>query len=68
MAKLGVHGCTCNYVFQTLSGFHQLYNAAVEEDEILVVYKNNIFPYAHQCNEATLAFAYALNRTMAGML
>ena len=29
-------------------------------------YTENIFPYAYQCNEATLSLAYALNKTIAG--
>lgn len=32
----------------------------------LTEYTDFVFPYAYHCHEATLAFAYALNKTIAG--
>ena len=55
---------------QTLSEFNSLYHDVVKREinsqNNLQNYSDYIFPYAYQCNEATLAFAYALNRTIAG--
>ena len=60
------------FIFQKLSEFNNLYLQVVQRDinlkNRLTEYTNYIFPYAYQCNEATLAFAYALNKTIAGEL
>ena len=59
--------CFC---VQTLSEFNSLYHEVVGRDvndqNNLEEFIDYIFPYAYQCNEATLAFVYALNKTIAG--
>lgn len=55
---------------QTLSEFKPLYNDAVNSDINKNIgireYVNNPFQYSYHCHEATLSFAYALNKTISG--
>ncbi|CAI8057390.1 hypothetical protein GBAR_LOCUS31275, partial [Geodia barretti] len=52
----------------TLREFRSLYYKAVQSDynknNGLMEYSDYIFPYAYHCHEATLTFAYALNKTV----
>ncbi|CAI8020636.1 Gamma-aminobutyric acid type B receptor subunit 1 [Geodia barretti] len=52
----------------TLREFRSLYYKAVQSDynenNRLMEYSDYIFPYAYHCHEATLTFAYALNKTV----
>ena len=56
---------------QTLREFNSLYKEAVRSDfnwlNGLMEYNNKPFTYSYQCHEATLAFANALNNTIAGL-
>ncbi|CAI7989811.1 Gamma-aminobutyric acid type B receptor subunit 1, partial [Geodia barretti] len=55
----------------TLSEFNSLYHEVVRRginsQNNLEEFTDYIFPYAYQCNEATLAYAYALSKTIADL-
>lgn len=59
-----------SFSFQTLRQFTFLYHEAVMSDynqnNDIMEYTDFVFPYAYHCHEATLAFTYALNKTIAG--
>ena len=57
---------TCS--FQTLSQYNLDYKKAVTTDTAngLMEYINYTFPYSYHCHEATLSFAYSLNKVIAG--
>jgi gamma-aminobutyric acid type B receptor len=52
----------------TLREFRSLYYKAVQSDynenNTLMEYNDYVFPYAYHCHEATLTFAYSLNKTI----
>ena len=64
-----INRITCCFL-QTLSEFNSLYHEVVRRginsQNNLEEFADYIFPYAYQCNEATLAYAYALSKTIAG--
>jgi gamma-aminobutyric acid type B receptor len=52
----------------TFREFRSLYYKAVQSDynenNTLMEYNDYVFPYAYHCHEATLTFAYSLNKTI----
>ena len=61
------------YTFQTLPKFMSLFEEAVQREVNqhivgLMEYLNYTFTYSYHCHEATVAFAYALNKTIAGIV
>ena len=54
-------------LIQTESQFNSLYmDAATKDMNQNINLTEDVFRYAYHCYEATLAFAYALNKTIAG--
>ena len=60
-----INRITCCFL-QTLSEFNSLYHEVVRRginsQNNLEEFTDYIYPYAYQCNEATLAYAYALRK------
>ena len=55
-------------IMQTVSQFNSLYkDAAIRDINQNINLAKDVFDYSYHCHEATLAFAYTLNQTIAGI-